>query len=299
MKPKSTNTLAPDRTGILLSITACTLFACMPAYVQLLKPLSGYAVAGQRIIWSSILLFTYLLLTRQLKAALRPLTQLRAWPGLIAGSLLIGAQWWIFVWAPLNTHTLDVSLGYFLLPIIMVLIGSIFFKEKLRLLQWLAVCFALMGVVVMILQAGGVSWVALLICLGYPQYFILRRFQHFPTISVFFIENILLLPIAMWAVINFASVSHPFAFKTLQLFSYAGLGLLGSIPMLCFIKASRRLPISLFGLINYLEPALIFIVGWLFLKESLVQGEYLAYFAVMLALLLLAMDGIIQWKKSH
>jgi chloramphenicol-sensitive protein RarD len=283
-----------DPRGVLLSVIACTLFALMPAYVQLLKPVSGYAIAGQRIIWSSILLFIFFAGTRQLKTAINPLLQIRSWPGLLLGSLLIGAQWWIFVWAPVNGHTLDVSLGYFLLPIVMVLIGKFWFKEKLRPLQWLAAALAVAGITFMLIQAGGVSWVALVICLGYPQYFILRRIQSLPTTSIFFIENILLLPLAIWAVLHFGSVPHPFAFTTQQLLGFAGLGLLGSVPMLCFIAASRRLPISIFGLLNYLEPVLIFVVGYLFLHEQLPPNEYTAYLIIMAALLTLAVDGLIK-----
>jgi chloramphenicol-sensitive protein RarD len=286
-----------DAKGILLSITACTLFALMPAYVQLLKPFSGYVVAGQRIIWSAILLFIFLVLSGKLKTSLAPLKNGRSIPGLMLGSFLIGAQWWVFVWAPLNGHTLDVSLGYFLLPIIMVLIGSLFFKEKLRPLQWLAVALASIGVILMIIQSGGISWVALLICLGYPQYFLLRRKQSIPAFSIFFIENLLLLPIAIWAVHHFGMVFHPFDFEKIKIMGFAGLGLLGSIPMLCFIAASRRLPISIFGLLNYLEPVLIFIVGSLMLGEHLADGQRYAYFIIMLALALLAIDGYKKWRK--
>lgn len=287
-----------ERHGFLSSISASALFAVVTLYVQILKPLSGFVIAGQRIIWTTLLMIVYLLIAGQLKKTLRPLTNLAALPGLILGSLLIGLQWGLFVWAPVNGKTLDLSLGYFLAPIVMVFVGRIFLGEKLYSMQWGAALLASMGVMYTLYSNGGFSLVALLVALGYPAYFLLRRFQALPLISAFLIENILLLPLGIWGCIYFSHGILPFDYSGQMLLAFLGLALLGSGGMLCLLTASRRLPISLFGLLGYLEPVLIFLVGIFFLGESVLKSELLTYILIMAALALLAVDKICRYSAS-
>jgi len=285
-----------DTYGIVMAVTAFSLFAVMPAYVQLLQPMSGYVVAAQRVLWSSLLMLGGLAITGRLHKAVSPITSVRSWPGLIFGSLLIGAQWWIFVWAPMMGRTLELSLGYFLLPLVMVAVGRVFFGERLRPLQYLAVLFACVGVVAAYLRAGGISWVVMLVAFGYPVYFILRRRQPLAPLTAFFLENTLLLPLATWVILRFGQVAHPFGYPFDWLMRFAGLAVLGTVPMICMLTASRRLTFSLFGLLNYLEPALIFLVALLLLGERVSPDEVITYTAIICALGLLALDGLFHLK---
>lgn len=284
------NTNYNERLGFLSSISASALFALVTLYVQILKPLSGFVIAGQRIIWTTLIMVVCLLVAGRFKKTLHPLINPAALPGLILGSLLIGLQWGLFVWAPVNGKTLDLSLGYFLAPIVMVSVGRIFLGEKLYPMQWGAVLLACMGVMYAFYSSGGFSWVALLVALGYPAYFLLRRFQALPLISAFFIENLLLLPLGIWGCIHFSHGIQPFDYSGQMLLAFLGLALLGSGGMLCLLTASRQLPISLFGLLGYLEPILIFFVGICFLGESVLKSELLTYILIMTALGLLAVD---------
>ena len=287
-----------EKLGFLSSISASSLFALVTLYVQILKPLSGFVIAGQRIIWTTLAMIVCLLIAGQFKKTFRPLTNPAALPGLILGSLLIGLQWGLFVWAPVNGKTLDLSLGYFLAPIVMVFVGRIFLSEKLYTMQWGAVLLASLGIMYTFYSSGGFSWVTLLVALGYPAYFLLRRFQALPPISAFFIENLLLLPLAIWGCIYFGHGILPFDYSGQMIFAFLGLALLGSGGMICLLTASRRLPISLFGLLGYLEPVLIFLVGICFLGESVLKSELLTYILIMAALGLLAVDKMYRYSAS-
>jgi len=287
-----------EKLGLITSISASALFAFVPLYVQILNPLSGFVIAGQRILWTTLVMFVYLLFAGQLKKTLRPLINPLALPGLIIGSLLIGLQWGLFVWAPINGKTLDLSLGYFLAPIVMVLIGRIFLSEKLYRMQWGATLLAAIGVLYAFFSSGGFSWVTLLVALGYPAYFLLRRFQSLPLVSAFFLENLLLLPLGVWGCIHFSQGRQPFDYSTQTLVAFLGLALLGTGGMLCLLTASRRLPISLFGLMGYLEPVLIFLVGICFLGESVLKSELLTYILIVAALGLLTVDKIFRYSAS-
>jgi chloramphenicol-sensitive protein RarD len=296
MLPKNNNS-----SGLLLAISAFSLFSVIPVYLQLLQPLSGYTVLFHRILWTSLLLVVFMLALGKFKSNLLPLLQPKEWPGLIAGSLLIGVQWGVFVWAPLNGQTLDLSLGYFLLPLVMVLAGKLFYAERLRIKQWIALGFAAIVVGIAYLQSNGLSLVVVIIIVGYPVYLMLRRHQRLPTFSAFLIENILLLPVAIVGImlsggLNGEALPHPFAYDVNWLFLFIGVAVLGAVPMLCYIAANSRLPLGLLGLISYLEPTLIFIFAFLFMGETLTAEQSMTYVLIAVGLAITLWDGIEQWK---
>ncbi len=290
--------------GYVLAVSAFSLFSVMPLYLQLLQPISGYTVLYHRILWTSLLLVICMLALGKLRANLAPLLQPKQWPGLIVGSLLIGLQWGVFVWAPLNGQTLDLSLGYFLLPLVMVLAGKVFYAERLRVLQWVALGFATLGVSLAYMQSNGLSWVVIIIITGYPLYLMLRRHQRLPTFSAFLIENILLLPICIVGImlsggLNGEALPHPFAYELNWLVLFMGVAILGAIPMLCYIAANKRLPLGLLGLISYLEPTLIFVFAYFAMGEVLSQSEVWYYSLIGLGLLFTLWDGIRQWRVQR
>ena len=290
--------------GYVLAVSAFSLFSVMPLYLQLLQPFSGYTVLYHRILWTSLLLVICMLALGKLRANLAPLLQPKQWPGLIVGSLLIGLQWGVFVWAPLNGQTLDLSLGYFLLPLVMVLAGKVFYAERLRVLQWVALGFATLGVSLAYMQSNGLSWVVIIIITGYPLYLMLRRHQRLPTFSAFLIENILLLPICIVGImlsggLNGEALPHPFAYELNWLVLFMGVAVLGAIPMLCYIAANKRLPLGLLGLMSYLEPTLIFVFAYFAMGEVLSQSEVWYYSLIGLGLLFTLWDGIRQWRVQR
>lgn len=290
--------------GFLLAVSAFSLFSVMPVYLQLLQPISGYTVLFHRILWTSLLLVICMLALGKLHGNLSPLWQPKQWPGLIAGSLLIGLQWGVFVWAPLNGQTMDLSLGYFLLPLVMVLAGKLFYAERLRLLQWVALGFAALGVSLAYIQSHGLSWVVIIIIVGYPLYLMLRRHQRLPTFSAFLIENILLLPICIVGImlsggLNGEALPHPFAYEVNWLMLFMGVAVLGAIPMLCYIAANKRLPLGLLGLISYLEPTLIFVLAYLVMGETLSDHEAWSYALIGFGLLFTLWDGLRQWRVQR
>ncbi|MCG8564344.1 MAG: EamA family transporter RarD [Desulfobacterales bacterium] len=290
--------MKPETRGVLLSITASSLFAAMPPYVLLLPPTPGYALLAHRILWSVLIMALGLALTGQLKSALAPLGS-RALPSLIFTSSIIGFQMWLFIWAPLQGRALELSLGYFLLPLVMVGVGRILFKERLRPVQCLAIGAATLGVAGAYVHAGGLSWVVLSVALGFPFYYVTRRNQPLAPLTAFFLENIIMLPLAVPTILKVSQVPHPFAFPPMELAGFAGLALLGTVPVLCMLSAGRILPLSLFGLLSYLEPALIFLVTLIVLKESIPPEELFTYGAILTALGFLALDGVLKQRESR
>ncbi len=239
---------------------------------------------------------------KQLPLVWQQLRLWRAWPRLCLAALLVGVQLWLFIWGPVNGYTLSVALGYFALPLVLVLIGRFVYKERLSRLQWLAVALAALGVAYAYLLADGLSWVVLVIALAYPLYFMLRRKYPLPSPVAFTLDNLILMPIALFYLyfndsgVTADGLAEGWYWLDPNLY-YIGLGIAGTVPMLLFLFASNYLPMSLFGLLVYLEPVLVFTVGWQ-LGERLADGQWPTYLFVVLALVVLAVDGLLSLARQ-
>ena len=176
--------------GYFLMFGSILIFSLLPYYIQFLAPVDGNTLFSFRVLSQLGFGFLFLVLTRQLFALKSVFVQPKELLLLCFTSPLIAIQWWIFFWGPVNGETINIAMGYFLLPITISLTGRFYFKENLSPLLWLAVSAALIGVSVELYRSHSFSWVTLLICLAYPPYFILRRKSKIPTTSNFVAENI-------------------------------------------------------------------------------------------------------------
>jgi chloramphenicol-sensitive protein RarD len=289
------NTYEPGR-GIALSVAASTLFALMSVYVRLLAPLSGLDIFAWRVVWTvpgALLLIALrrrLPLLRQLLA--RALGEPRIGLALVASAAMLGAQLWVFLWAPLHGRMLEVSLGYFLLPLTMVLVGRFYYRERIDGLQWLAVACAAVGVVHEVWVTGAFSWPTLLVALGYPPYFVLRRKINADSLTAFALEMALLLPFAIAQVVIGGSLAMVAGRLDLIFLWLPGLGALSTVALASYLKASRLLPMALFGILGYVEPVLLVLVSVTLLGEALTAQQLATYVPIWLAVGLTALHGV-------
>jgi len=246
--------------GITLSVVASILFGAMYYFTSTLTPLNGEQVYGWRTLLTLPFLTLFMALSGDWRRVSDTLVGIGQRPqrllGLLLTSALLGVQLWLFLWAPLHGKALDVSLGYFLLPLTMVLAGRLIYRDRLSLLQMLAVACAMGGVGNELYQAGGVSWPTLVVALGYPLYFILRRRFGTDNLGGLWCELALMLPAAAW----FAFGDGGAAALSINAELYWRIPLLGvisAVALVCYILASRLLPFSLFGLLSYVEPVLL------------------------------------------
>jgi chloramphenicol-sensitive protein RarD len=293
------NTPGAEWQGYAFSIGACILFGLIPWYLQLLLPLSGNLLFGHRLLTQLVCAFMIVLLTKQLpvlKACLCSPQQLGI---LLLTSPLVAVQWWVFFWAPVNGFTVDMAMGYFLLPLTMALTGMLVFREQMRPLQWLALLVAIAGVGVEFRSVGTFSWVTLVVCLGYPPYFILRRRLPLETRVNFAAENLLLLPLGLILVAMAANAGEQLVpDRNYGLVLLFGAGALGTIAMLMFVAASARLSFTVFGLLGYLEPVLLMAVALLVLRESISAQQAASYTMFTTAIVLVFVDGLLRWKRK-
>lgn len=280
--------------GIVLSVLASVLFAVMYFYTSLLQPLTGVEIFGWRMLLTMPCMTVFMLISGEWRRVRDVLLRVAGKPqlllGLLLSSALLGLQLWLFMWAPLNGHSLDVSLGYFLLPLSMVLTGRLVFGERLSRLQAIAAFVASLGVLNELYQVGSFSWATLLVVIGYPIYFVLRRRLATDNLGGLWLDMALMLPLALWFV---QSGEQGFAVFDLWPRLYVLIPLLGVISasaLVCYIIASRLLAFSLFGLLSYVEPVLLLGVS-LLLGESIKAGEWLTYIPIWMAVLVLMFEG--------
>ncbi|MEZ2721421.1 EamA family transporter RarD [Paenalcaligenes hominis] len=289
--------------GIALSVGASFLFAVIYYYATLLQPMTGTELFAWRIVLgipALALLITQLRAWDEIKqVGLRLINELRFFLFMLLCALLFGIQMWLFVWAPVHNKALDVSLGYFLLPLTMVVAGRVVYKEKLSRLQKIAVGFAVLGVLHEFGRNYSFSWATALVAFGYPPYFMLRRhlrlgaltglwfdfsFLFVPTLYVLFSQEVSL---------KQTFLNTPHFFWQVPLF-----GLLSSIALAFYLSSSRLLPLGLFGLLGYVEPILLFWVAFLLIGEPIQPGEWWTYIPIWIAVGIVVSEIVWQLYKD-
>ncbi|GAA3891898.1 EamA family transporter RarD [Leifsonia kafniensis] len=288
--------------GVIASVGASALFATLYVLPEYLGALSPTAIFAWRVIVTVPLLTVLLMAMREWGAVRAIARRVRRKP-LLAGvqvvnAGLLGVQVWLFGWAPVTGHGLDVALGYFLMPLVMVLVGVLLHRERLTGWRMAAVAAAAVGVGAALLGGGGISWSTVVVALGYPLYFVIRRRTALDSPGALWFElAILLVPSVVFAVQpdSLATiVEHPELIVPLLL-----LGLVSSVALVAYLAASRLLSFSLFGLLTYLEPVLLVVVAVLLLGETVSTTQMLTYGAIAVAILLLCVEGVVHRPRGY
>lgn len=288
--------------GVFLSISASFLFGLMYYFTSFLNPLSGEEIFGWRMAMSVPMMTVLMFALKDWHLVKAILVRLRneplLWLALPVSSFLLGIQLLLFMWAPLHNLSLDVSLGYFILPLSLILTGRIVFGERLTRFQSIAAFLGFLGITNELIQVGSFSWPALVINIGYPIYFVLRRKLHINNMGGLWIEALLTLPLALWFVWLGFEHENPFTVNSNLWILVAGLGLISTSALICHVMSSRYLPLGLFGLLGYVEPVLLVGVS-LLLGETIQDHEWLTFIPIWLAVGLLATEGILELRRRQ
>lgn len=281
--------------GVIASVLASVLFGVIYWISPSLKPLTGEQIFGWRMI-ATLPFTTVLLLWRGEWRQVRAIAgRVRARPllgaALLLSAAMVGVQLWLFMWAPMAGRALPVSLGYFLLPLVMVLVGRVLYRERLSGPHKLATVLAAAGVAAELVRAGGVSWETWLVALGYPLYFALRRRLRTEQLGGHWVDMALALPVAVWFVLHAPSTLPTVAGNGALAALVLLVGVLSAVALALYMAASGLLPMGLFGLLTYVEPVLLALVAWL-LGERLAPGQWLLYGLVFAAVAVLVVDAL-------
>lgn len=294
--PHVVSALSERRRGVTYALTAYGLWGLMPLYVKALGRLPPLQIVAHRVVWAAAVLVGLVLVTRELSwvGALRRQPRLVGTFALSAAA--ISVNWLVYIWAVGQGRVVDASLGYFINPLLSVVLGVVVLKERLRPAQWVAVGIAALGVLWLALLAGEVPWVGLTVAASFGVYGLLRKTARIDALGGLTLETLLLLPIALGYLV-YLSLAAGGAFpsggpsRTLLLLAA---GPVTALPLLAFAAGARRIPLALVGILQYVSPSLQLLLGLVAFGEVL-SGPKLAGFALIwLAVLLYSVEALTQ-----
>lgn len=282
--------------GVFLSVLASVTFGVLYFYTKLLGDFDSEQTFGWRIISTLPFLTLFMLYSGDFAHVKTIYQRILKNPMLIlmliVTSALTCVQLWLFLWGPMNGRGLQVSLGYFLLPLVLVLAGSLIYKEKLSKFQLIAVIFAVIGVGHELWRLGSIAWETMLVAIGYALYFLIRKKINTDNLGGFWWDIVICMPVAIYLTHTGLAPYTKFVDQPSLVLVIMGLGVLSAIGLGSYILASRFLPMILFGLLSYLEPVLLALAS-LALGESIKSEEWLTYIPIWCAVAILALEGAV------
>ncbi|MGV2951741.1 EamA family transporter RarD [Glutamicibacter sp. AGC46] len=294
----SVSTAKPIRSehsyGLIQGTTAYLIWGMLPAYFLLLPDISAFEFVGVRVIFSLVFCLLLLAFTRQVKQFLAMFKDSKTIWQLGLASVLIAANWTLYALAVLTGHVLEASLGYFINPIVAILLGVVVLKEKLRRLQWIAVAIATVAVLVLTIGLGQVPWISLGLAFSFGFYGLVKNKvgQSGTALGSLTIETVWLTPLAIgylvWLAVD--GKSALFSADVLGLSLLAASGIITAVPLLLFGGAARRLPLSTLGSLQFLAPLLQFILGLLVFGEHMPFERWVGFALVWVAVLFVLVD---------
>lgn len=254
--------------GLLTALTAFLVWGFFPLYFKLLKQYDATEIIGHRIIWTFLMILGMMLIGRKWHW-LAIIRREPKWLGytLISG-ILIGLNWLTYVWAVNHDHILEASLGYFIGPLMGVLLSLVVLKERLRSLQWVAIGLAVVGVMVQLIKLGNLPWISLVLAGTFSVYGLMHRHNPLDALSAMFIETFLLVPVFIgWLATHDVASSHLDFWLSPAILMLMIAGPITLIPLLMYNKATKMVAFSLLSFMNYLTPSLIFLLAIFYYHE--------------------------------
>jgi chloramphenicol-sensitive protein RarD len=280
--------------GLINGFIAYIIWGGVVLYWPYLAPAEPLEILSHRVLWT--LLFVAVILIYQkrivsLKVVMRNSRQLKL---LTIASVLIGFNWGLFIWASMNDHVLDSSLGYYITPLLNVALGVFFFKEKLRTMQWVAIGIAAFAVLFITLAMGVLPWVALSLATSFAMYGYLKKLANVEALESLMIETMILTPLAVGYLIwlQFNGVNTFLNYGLSHALWLASAGVVTAIPLLAFGVAVVRLPLTTLGMLQYIGPTVQFFVGVWLTQEAMPQVRFIGFAITWIALVILTVDAL-------
>lgn len=285
--------------GLALAVLAYSIWGIFPLFFSYLNHVSPVEILAHRIIWSLVATFSLGLILQRGRLLVTALRDKKTvlWLGL--SSLLIGVNWLVYIWAVSNQRVLEASLGYFIMPVVSLLMGRLFLKESLHPMQAWAGVLALGAVLWELWSFGSLPWVGVVLAFAFAFYGLIHKKHPIDGVNGLTIETLLLLPFALgfisWQIVtNDLSMGFGLNSSTTTLLVFSGF--LTALPLVLFIMATRRINLSLVGFIMYINPTIQFLIG-VFVLEETFQAERIITFEIVWIALVAFMVGL--WQQER
>lgn len=283
---------ANPRRGYILGLTAYSIWGLFPLYFKAIAQVPALEIIVHRVLWSALCGALLLLVWKHPGWLAELRNNPRRFAVLAASGTLIAVNWLTYVWAVNNGRMLEASLGYYINPLINVLLGLFLLRERLRPLQWLAVALAAIGVAQQVWQVGSLPWVSLVLAFSFGFYGLIRKQAPVAALPGLVVETWMLVPLAVgWLLLNPTAASSQASFwTTSQALWLAAAGPITLVPLVCFNAAARHLPYTTLGFLQYLAPTLVLLQAVFLFGEHLTPSTLAAFGFIWAGLLLYSID---------
>lgn len=279
--------------GVLFAIGAYVLWGLFPIFWKQLNHVPALETLIHRVAWSFLLVLVLLVLQKD-KPWLQSIRQDKKIILIYTiSALLLALNWLVFIWAVNNNRVVEASLGYFINPLVSVLMGVLFLGERLRKWQITAVLIAFIGVIYLTLRVGQLPWIALVLAFSFGTYGLMRKINPLPSLPALGLEMTILFPLAAGIIIFFEVQgsgnligTNP-ATTLFLIFT----GVVTAVPLLLFGAGAKRIDLSTIGILQYIAPTLQFLIGLILYNEPFTSGQFIGFALIWFALLIYANDS--------
>jgi chloramphenicol-sensitive protein RarD len=289
------------RRGFWAAFAAFVIWGMLPLYIRQLAPTGAVEIMAHRVIWACLFVFVYLAFKGEVGKVWAALRDARIRTRLAVTAALITVNWLVYVWAVSHGHVVESSLGYFINPLVSVLLGVFVLKERLNRWQWLAVSLAALGVLWLTVQVGRPPWIALTLALSFGLYGLLRKQVAVESVPGLGVEVLLIAPVMFVYLLHLVSQGQmTFAHHSLyvDVFLIAG-GAVTAIPLVLFAYGVRRVPLSTIGILQYVGPSLQLLTGVFLFKEPFTAVQAVGFGLIWAALVVYAGEGLWRGRRAR
>ena len=288
-----------DRAGLAYGVSACLIWGFFPLYWPLLKPAFALEILAHRVVWSLLVCLLLLVGQRKIRVLLHLVVNKRRIWWLVGSSLALSANWLVFIWAVNNDHFTESALGYYINPLVMVFLGIVVYKEKLSRTQWLAGASGAVAVIILSFAYGRPPWIALLIASTWGLYGIIKKHFNGNALESLAAETLVLIIPAL-ALLIYLGIQGKgqFGLDFRSSLLLSGAGIVTTLPLLMFNGAATRLPLSIIGLLQYIQPSVQFLLGVFVLHEEMSKERWIGFAFIWLSLFLLGADLVKSSRRT-
>jgi chloramphenicol-sensitive protein RarD len=291
----------PSRGGLVYGLIAYGLWGLVPVYFKALGHVRPVEILANRIVWSVLFLVLLLTVLRRWPDLVRSLRSRSLLLLLLASSVLLAVNWFIYIYGVATDRIMQTSLGYYVTPMVSVLLGMVFYGERLRLGQWAAMGLAASGVLYLAIDGKEWPWVALCLALSFGLYGLLRKKAVVDTLTGLSLETAALLPVALaalvwWGLDGSLALGHVGRTTDALL---ASSGAITAVPLLCFGLAARRLSLSTLGFLQYISPSVQFLQAALLFDEPFTPARQVSFGLIWAALAVYSIDSLRAYRKKE
>jgi chloramphenicol-sensitive protein RarD len=289
------------RKGVFNALAAYFMWGIAPLYFTLLTALGAGEILMHRVVWSSVFIFLLVLVSKKWTVLVSLCRQPKTIAKLAISATLLAVNWLLFIWAVNNNHLLDASLGYYINPLFNVALGMLFFSERLRRGQVIAVGLAIIGVLVQLITVGSLPLISLALASSFAIYGVLRKKMHVDSLVGLLIESLIMLPVAIiyWTYFLDSTTANLATNSTSLNFTLVMAGIVTTAPLLCFTVAAKRLALSSLGFFQYIGPSIMFLLATFYFQEPLFLAEFVTFAFIWSALALYSYDAYHNSKSQR